>query len=52
VPRSELGGAANQAIAGLVWKAGAAGIDLNFSPEIPLGIRIGETVTSPSVTAT
>jgi hypothetical protein len=51
VPRSMLGGGANQAIAGLVAKAGAAGVDLSAAPEIPLGIRIGGTVTNPSVTA-
>jgi vacuolar-type H+-ATPase subunit H len=49
VPRSLMGGGANQAIAGLLSKAGAAGIDLNAAPEIPLGIKIGGTMTSPSV---
>ena len=34
VPRAELGGAANQAISGLVSKAGQAGIDLSAAPEI------------------
>jgi hypothetical protein len=51
VPRALLGGGANQAIAGLLSKAGAAGVDLSAAPEIPLGIQIGGTVTSPSVTA-
>jgi hypothetical protein len=51
VPRALLGGGANEAISGLAAKAGAAGIDLSAAPEIPLGIRIGGTVTSPSVTA-
>jgi hypothetical protein len=51
VPRSLMGGAANQAIGGLVSKAGGAGIDLSAAPEIPLDIRLGGTVTSPSVTA-
>ena len=51
VPRSMLGGAANQAIAGLVSKAGQAGIDLSAAPEIPLGIQLGGTVTNPSVKA-
>jgi hypothetical protein len=51
VPRALLGGGANQAIAGLLSKAGAAGIDLTAVPEIPLGIQIGGTVTNPSVTA-
>ncbi|HEU5303515.1 MAG TPA: AsmA-like C-terminal region-containing protein [Gemmatimonadales bacterium] len=49
VPRSLLGGGANQAIAGLISKAGGAGIDLNAAPEIPLGIQLGGTVTNPSV---
>jgi uncharacterized protein involved in outer membrane biogenesis len=51
VPRALLGGGANQAIAGLASKAGAAGIDLSAAPEIPLGIKITGTVTNPSVTA-
>ncbi|MFL5495676.1 MAG: AsmA-like C-terminal region-containing protein [Gemmatimonadales bacterium] len=51
VPRALLGGGANQAIAGLLSKAGAAGVDLNAAPEIPLGIQIGGTVTNPSVSA-
>jgi hypothetical protein len=51
VPRSLMGGAANSAIAGLVSKAGAAGIDLNAAPEIGLGIQLGGTVTNPSVKA-
>ncbi|MBA3319561.1 MAG: hypothetical protein H0T50_15930 [Gemmatimonadales bacterium] len=49
VPRSELGGAANQAVAGLVSRAGAAGIDLQAAPEIELGIQLAGTVTNPSV---
>jgi hypothetical protein len=51
VPRSLLGGGANQAIAGLVSKAGGAGIDLSAAPEIPLKILLGGTVTNPSVQA-
>jgi len=49
VPRAMLGGAANDAIAGLVSKAGNAGINFAAAPEIPLAIQIGGTVTSPSV---
>ncbi len=49
VPRSLMGSAANQAIAGLVSKAGAAGLDVSAAPTVPLGIRIGGTVTSPAV---
>jgi hypothetical protein len=51
VPRSMLGGGANQALAGLMSKAGQAGVDLNAAPEIPLGIQLGGTVTNPSVKA-
>jgi hypothetical protein len=48
VPRSMLGGA-NDAIAGLVSKAGDAGINLAAAPEIPLAIQISGKVTNPSV---
>jgi hypothetical protein len=51
VPRSMLGGAANQAMSGLAAQAGKAGIDLSTAPEIPLGIQLGGTVTNPSVKA-
>ena len=51
VPRSMLGGGANQALAGLVSKAGQAGIDLSAAPQIPLAIQLGGTVTNPTVTA-
>jgi hypothetical protein len=51
VPRSLLGTGANQAIAGLVSKAGGAGIDLSAAPEIPLKIQLGGTVTNPVVEA-
>ncbi len=51
VPRSMLGGEANQAIAGLVSKAGQGGVDLSAAPRIPLAIQLGGTVTNPSVTA-
>lgn len=51
VPRALLGGGANQALSGLMAKAGKAGIDLNAAPEIPLGIKLGGKLTSPSVSA-
>jgi hypothetical protein len=51
VPRSLLGGGANQAIAGLMSKAGQAGVNFSAAPEIPLGIQLGGTVTNPSVKA-
>ena len=50
VPRALLGGAANQALAGLASKASQAGIDLAAAPEIPLAVQIGGTVTNPTVT--
>jgi hypothetical protein len=49
VPRSLLGTEANQAISGLVSKAGAAGVDLQGAQELALGIKLGGTVTNPSV---
>jgi AsmA-like protein len=51
VPRSMLGGAANQAMSGLMAKAGKVGVDLTAAPEIGLGIQLGGTVTSPTVKA-
>ena len=51
VPRSLLGGGANQAIASLASQAGKAGIDLSAAPEIPLQIQLGGTVTNPMVKA-
>jgi uncharacterized protein involved in outer membrane biogenesis len=51
VPRSMLGTAANQAVAGLVSRAGGAGIDLQAAQKIELGIQLGGTVTNPSVKA-
>jgi hypothetical protein len=51
VPRSVLGGGANQALAGLASQAGKAGIDISAAPEIPLGVQLGGTVTNPVVKA-
>jgi hypothetical protein len=51
VPRSMLGGAANEAIGGLLAQAGKAGVSLAAAPEIPLGIQVGGTVTNPIVKA-
>jgi hypothetical protein len=50
VPRSLFGGNVNQALSGLQSKASSLGIDLANAAEIPLGIRIGGTVTNPTVT--
>jgi hypothetical protein len=51
VPRSMLGGAANDAISSLVSKAGGVGVNLAAAPQIGLGIQLGGTVTSPTVKA-
>lgn len=51
VPRAMAGGAANQAIAGLISQAGKARVDLEAAPEIPLAIQVLGTVTNPSVKA-
>ena len=49
VPRSLLGAEANQAISGLASKAAGAGINLDAAQEIALGIKLGGSVTNPSV---
>ncbi len=49
VPRSLLGGEANQAIAGLVSRAGGAGVNLQAAPEIALGVKLTGSVTDPAV---
>src|SRR5919107_1050364 len=51
VPRSVLGGGANQALAGLASQAGRAGIDIAAAPVIPLGVQLGGSVTNPVVKA-
>ena len=51
VPRSMLGGGANEALAGLMSKAGQAGVNLSAASEIPLDIQLGGSVTSPTVKA-
>ena len=48
VPKSLLGGGANQAIAGLASKTG---VDLSSAALIPLGIQLGGKVTDPTVKA-
>jgi hypothetical protein len=49
MPRSELGAAANQVIAGLVSRAGKTGINLQAADTIGLEIRVGGTLTSPTI---
>src|SRR6202008_449313 len=51
VPRSELGGGANQAIGDIISKAGKGGLNLAAAPVIPLGIKLGGTITDPTVSA-
>jgi hypothetical protein len=49
VPRSLLGGEANQALAGVLSKASQAGINLGSAAAIPLDIQLGGKVTDPVV---
>jgi hypothetical protein len=49
VPRSLIGGEANQAIGGLISRAAGAGVNLQAAPELALAIQLGGTVKSPSV---
>ena len=49
MPRSELGSGANQVIAGLISRAGKTGIDLQAADTIGLDVRIGGTMTSPTI---
>jgi hypothetical protein len=49
VPRGLLGAEADQAIAGLVSKAAGAGVDLQGARELALGIKLGGTITNPSI---
>jgi F0F1-type ATP synthase membrane subunit b/b' len=49
IPRSELGGDANRAIAGLISRAGKTGIDLKAAEVIALDVRLGGTITNPTI---
>lgn len=49
VPRSELGAAANRAVASLVSQAGRTGVDLQAAEAVELDVQLGGTVTNPSV---
>ncbi|HEX6107689.1 MAG TPA: AsmA-like C-terminal region-containing protein [Gemmatimonadales bacterium] len=49
LPRSVIGQEANQALAGLMSRAAAAGLDLGAAPAIELGVRLTGTVTNPSI---
>jgi F0F1-type ATP synthase membrane subunit b/b' len=49
VARSDLGAAANQAIAGLVSRAGRTGINLQAADTVALDIKVGGTITNPTI---
>ena len=49
VPRSLLGGGANEALAGVFSKASQAGINLGSTQAIPLDIQLAGKVTDPTV---
>jgi len=49
VPKSLLGGEANQALAGIVSKASQAGINLSSAAAIPLDVQLGGKITDPVV---
>jgi uncharacterized protein involved in outer membrane biogenesis len=49
VPRSELGTGANQVIAGLISRAGKTGIDLQAAEAVELEVRLGGSLTNPTV---
>jgi hypothetical protein len=49
VPRSELGAGANQVIAGLASRAGKAGLDLQAAEAVELDVKVGGTLTNPTV---
>lgn len=49
LPRAALGSAADQVVKGLAAKAGKAGLDLQAADSVRLGVKLGGTVTSPTV---
>jgi hypothetical protein len=49
VPRGLLGAEANEAIAGVLAKAAGAGVNLQTASTLALAVKLGGTVTSPSV---
>jgi uncharacterized protein involved in outer membrane biogenesis len=49
VPRSELGADANRAIASLVSRAGKTGVDLQAAEAVELDIKVGGTITNPTI---
>jgi hypothetical protein len=49
VPRSELGADANRVVASLISRAGKTGLDLQAADTVALDVRLGGTVTNPTV---
>jgi len=49
VARADLGAAANQAIASLISRAGRTGLDLQAADTVALDIKVGGTITSPTI---
>ncbi|HET6244366.1 MAG: AsmA family protein [Bacteroidetes bacterium] len=49
VPRSEFGGAANTALAGLVSQAKAKGANVDLGDRIKVDVLVGGTVTAPTI---
>ena len=49
MPRSELGAGTNQVIAGLISRAGKTGLDLQAADTVGIEVKLGGTLTSPTV---
>ena len=49
LPRAALGADANRVIAGLVSRAGRTGIDLQAADSVELDVRVGGTLTNPTI---
>jgi len=49
VARADLGAAANQAIASLIARAGRTGLNLQAADTVALAIKVGGTITSPTI---
>ena len=49
VARADLGSAANQAITNLISRAGRTGVNLQAADTVALAIKVGGTVTSPTI---
>jgi len=49
VARADLGTAANQAIASLIARTGQTGINLQAADTVALAIKVGGTITSPTI---